>query len=124
MELAFRYDVIRGESGDVNGNGTSTSIPATVLGIKEAAAVGGVQPANTVPLGTKISIVNGAFTHFHTSQEIAVGLNVFFYGEQVKWQTDVGTYTGGNPAANGMAPAGYLPGVNGYMVRTQLQLFF
>ena len=124
LELAARWDVISGDSGDINGNGTSRSVSSTTLGIKQSALVGGVQPANTVPLGTNIKIVNSAFTHYHESQEIAVGLNVFFYNENVKWQTDVGMYTGGNPAANGQSPAGYIPGVNGYLVRTQIQLFF
>ena len=124
LELAARYDVIYGDSGDINGNGTFKSVSAASLGIRTAAAVGGVQPANTVPTGTNIKIVNGAFTHDHTSQEIAVGVNVFFLGENIKWQTDVGVYTGGNPAANGSSPAGYIPGVNGYEVRTQIQVFF
>jgi hypothetical protein len=124
LEIAARYDLISGVSGDINGNGTYTSVSATSLGIKEAAAVGGVQPANTVPLGTTVRVVNGAFTHYHVSQEIAVGVNVFFFGEKVKWQTDVGLYTGGNPAVNGQSPAGYLPGVDGYMVRTQVQFSF
>jgi hypothetical protein len=126
LELAARWDVISGESGDINGNGSSTitTIPATALGIKEASAVGGMQPANTVPVGTNIKVVNGAFTHYHTSQEVALGVNVFFLGENIKWQTDVGFYTGGNPAANGQSPAGYIPGVNGVEVRTQVQVFF
>jgi hypothetical protein len=124
LEIAARYSMISGVSGDINGNGTFTTVSATSLGIKEAAPVGGMQPSNTVPLGTTIRVVNGAFRHYHVAQEIAVGTNVFFYGEKVKWQTDVGLYTGGNPASNGQSPAGYIPGVNGYMVRTQVQLAF
>jgi hypothetical protein len=124
LEVAARYDFINGVSGDINGDGTFSTVTAASLGIKEAAPVAGVQPPNTVPKGTMIRIVNGAFTHDHYSQEIAAGLNVYFYGQQVKWQTDVGFYTGGNPAANGQSPAGYIPGVNGYEIRTQVQLFF
>jgi hypothetical protein len=124
LEMAFRYSLISGVSGDINGDGTFTTVPATSLGIKESGLVGGSQPANTVPLGTNIRVVNGAFTHYHDSQEFTLGLNVFFYGQQVKWQTDVGFYTGGNPAVNGQSPAGYIPGVDGYLIRTQIQLYF
>jgi hypothetical protein len=42
----------------------------------------------------------------------------------VKWQTDIGFYHGGNPAANGQSPAGFIPGVDGYMVRSQIQFAF
>ncbi len=124
LELAVRYSAIFGDSGDINGNGTYKTVSATSLGLKTAAAVGGVQPANTLPVGTNVRVVSGAFSHNHLSQEIAVGTNWFFYGERVKWQTDVGLYTGGNPASNGQSPAGYLPGVDGFMVRTQVQFSF
>src|SRR5207302_1355707 len=44
LELAGRYSFISGVSGDINGNGTFVTVPSTTLGIKQAAAVGGVQP--------------------------------------------------------------------------------
>jgi len=33
-------------------------------------------------------------------------------------------YNGGNPAAGGQSAAGFIPGVDGWMVRTQLQFAF
>ncbi len=122
LEVAVRYDLIDGVSGDVNGSGTFTTVAASTLGIKTVAA-GVTTPANTIT-ATNIRVVNGAFEHYHPSQEIAMGINYFFYGEKVKWQTDFGVYTGGNPAVNGQSPAGYIPGVNGYMVRSQVQFSF
>ncbi len=129
LELAARLSLISGDSGDVNGDGTFTTVSATSLGIHTSGAttmIQGVafQPVNTAPTGTTIRIVNGAFTHDNVSQEIEMGVNVFFYGERVKWQTDVGYYSGGNPAKNGQAAAGFINGVDGYEVRTQIQFAF
>jgi hypothetical protein len=124
LELAARYSWISGQSGDINGNGTFSTVTAASLGIKEAAPVNGVQPAGTVPVGTTIRVVNDAFRGYHDSQELAFGVNYFFKRQLVKWQTDFGIYHGGNPAANGQSPAGYIPGVDGWMVRTQVQFAF
>jgi hypothetical protein len=121
LEVAARYDLIDGVSGDVNGSGTFTTVAASTLGIKTSTAT--TLPSNTLA-PTTVRVVNGAFEHFHPSQEIAMGINYFFYGEKVKWQTDFGVYTGGNPAVNGQSPAGYIPGVNGYMLRSQVQFSF
>jgi hypothetical protein len=121
LEVAVRYDLIDGTSGDINGNGTYKTVSAASLGIKTSTAA--TLPANTIA-PANIRIVNGAFDNYHPSQEIALGVNYFFVGEKVKWQTDINFYTGGNPAVNGQSPAGYIPGVNGYMLRSQIQFSF
>jgi hypothetical protein len=104
-EMVGRFSWISGDSGDVNGTGKYRDI--TVPGIA----------------GPVRDIV-GAFRNFHEAREIAVGTNYYFYGQMVKWSTDFSIYRGGNPAAGGASPAGYLAGVDGWMVRTQLQLAF
>ncbi len=71
-----------------------------------------------------VLVIPGAFSHNHTSEEYAVGLNYYFYRQLVKWQTNVSYYNGGNPAAGGQSPAGFIPGVDGWMLRTQIQLAF
>jgi len=43
-------------------------------------------------------------------------------GHNMKFQTDLGFYNGGNPAAGGQSPAGFIPGVDGWLVRSQVQL--
>ena len=69
-------------------------------------------------------MVNGAFRHFSEAQEYAVGINYYFKGQQLKWSTDLSWYNGGNPAAGGQSPAGFIPGVDGWMVRSQIQFAF
>jgi hypothetical protein len=66
-----------------------------------------------------VQVVNGAFRQFHEANEYTIGVNWFFKRHNLKWQTDSGIYDGGNPAA-----AGYIAGSDGYLVRTQIQLFF
>jgi hypothetical protein len=124
LEVAGRFSWISGQSGDINGNGTFSTVSAASLGIREAAPVGGVQPANTVPVGTMIRVVNDAFRGYHDSQEYAVAVNYFFKRQLVKWQTDLSFYHGGNPASNGQGAAGFIPGVDGWMLRTQFQFAF
>jgi hypothetical protein len=60
---------------------------------------------------------------FRTAREYAIGVN-YFYRQLVKWQTDISWYQGGNPSAGAEILAGFLPGVDGYMVRSQIQLAF
>ena len=67
---------------------------------------------------------NGAFRQFHEADEYTIGLNYFFKRHNLKWQSDIGFYEGGNPAGGGTSIAGYIPGADGYLVRTQIQLFF
>jgi hypothetical protein len=51
-------------------------------------------------------------------------LNYYWRRQQVKWQNDIGYYQGGNPAVGGMSPSGTIPGVDGWLFRTQIQLAF
>jgi hypothetical protein len=110
-EVAARWSMINGTSGDIYGNGTFTTVTAA-----QAARLPGV------PVGTRI--YNSAFNQYHESDELAIGLNYYWKRQLLKWQTDLSYYTGGNPAASGASPAGYISGVNGYMIRTQIQLAF
>ena len=109
LELVARVSVITGDSGDVYGDGLATATKTTIT---DAAG------AHTV------LVIPGAFSHNHTSEEYAAGVNWYFYRQLVKWQTDVSYYNGGNPAAGGQSPAGFIPGVDGWMLRTQIQLAF
>jgi hypothetical protein len=68
--------------------------------------------------------VDGAFHQYHEANEYTIGINYFFHRHNLKWQTDFGIYEGGNPAAGGTSITGYIPGVDGYLLRSQIQLFF
>jgi hypothetical protein len=103
-EVAARWSWIRGESGNIYGNGTFTTV--------------------NVPGPGAVRRWNAAFDKFQESNEYAVGVNYYFHGQQLKWQTDLSWYNGGNPAAGGQSPAGFIPGVDGYMLRTQVQFAF
>jgi hypothetical protein len=104
-EVAARWSYIRGESGDINGNGrfTTTTIPG-------------------VP-GT-VRVVQNAFRNFHEADEWAIGLNYYWKRQLFKWQTDFSWYEGGNPAGGGQSPAGFIAGSDGWMFRTQIQFAF
>jgi hypothetical protein len=107
LEVAGRWSWIRGQSGNINGDGTFSTV------------------TNPAVSGGTIRVVNNAFKEFSEADEYAVGVNYYFYRHMVKWQTDFSVYTGaGNPAQGGQSPAGFIPGVNGYMVRSQIQLQF
>jgi hypothetical protein len=117
LEVAARWSWLRGESGSIRGDETFTNLTAAqraALGIPTAAAGG---PAT-------VRVYNQAFRHQNEAQELAFGVNYFFHRQLVKWQLDFSLYNGGNPAAGGQSPAGFIPGVDGYMVRTQVQLQF
>jgi hypothetical protein len=105
LEVAARWSFVRGESGDINGNGKFTTI--TIPGV-----AGPVQ------------VVNGAFRQFHEADEYTIGVSYYFKRHALKWQTDFSIYNGGNPANNGGGVAGFITGADGYMLRTQMQLFF
>jgi hypothetical protein len=105
LELVARWSYIRGESGDVNGNGPFKTI--TVPGITGA-----------------VRVHDGAFRQFHEADEYAVGFNYFFKGQLLKWSTDFSWYQGGNPAGGGVSPAGFIAGQDGWLLRTQIQLAF
>jgi hypothetical protein len=129
LELVARYSWIRGQSGNFNGSGNLLATPAgttaaalrpgtfTTLTAGQVAAIG-------LPAGTTVRVVQGAFRNYQEADEVAVGVNYFFYRHLVKWQTDFSLYHGGNPAAGGQSPAGFIPGVDGYMVRSQIQFSF
>lgn len=65
-----------------------------------------------------------AFSHYHAAYEYAAGFNYYFRGQDLKWQTDIGFYQGGNPAAGGQSPDGFIAGADGWLLRTQLQFAF
>jgi len=113
LEVAARWSWIRGDSANINGNQTGT----TTLTAAQVAALG-------IPAGTTVVSVHNAFKNYSESQEFAVGLNYYFKRQNLKWQTDLSFYNGGNPAGNGTSPAGFIAGVDGWMVRTQLQFGF
>ena len=112
LELIARYSWISGQSGNIRGDGTFSTLSAA-----QVRALG-------VPAGTSVRLYNNAFQEFQTATELAFGFNYYFKGQQAKWTTDISFYNGGNPAANGQAAAGFIPGVDGYLVRTQIQLGF
>ena len=114
LELAARWSYVRGESGAINGDGTFSTLTAA----QRAAA--GIPASVTTP----VVVVGHAFRHDNEANEYAIGLNYFFRRQQVKWQTDLSFYNGGNPAAGGQSAAGFIPGVDGYMLRTQFQIGF
>jgi hypothetical protein len=119
LEIAGRWSWIRGESGSINGNGTFKNVPAASLGLS-AAQIATLPAVNA----GSIRAYNAAFDKYQEAQEYAVGVNYYFHGQQLKWQTDVSFYQGGNPAAGGQSPAGFIPGVDGWMLRTQIQFAF
>jgi hypothetical protein len=103
-EIVARWSYIRGESGDINGNGKFTT--TTVPGV-------------TGP----VHIDQGAFRNFHEADEYGIGINYYFKRQLLKWQTDLSWYQGGNPAGGSSAP-GFIPGSDGWLLRTQLQVAF
>ena len=104
LEIAARWSWIRGESGDINGNGHIA--PVVVPGV-----------------GT-VDRVQGAFRQFHEADEYAIGINYYWKRQLLKWQTDFSIYDGGNPAGGGVSPAGFIAGSDGWMIRTQIQMAF
>jgi hypothetical protein len=105
LEVAARWCMIRGDSNDVNGNGTFSTVKI---------------PGSTTP----VRVINGAFHNFHESDEYAVGVNYYFKRQLLKWQTDFSWYEGGNPAGGGNSPAGFINGSDGWLLRTQIQFAF
>src|SRR5262245_13748568 len=115
LELVARYSWIRGESADIRGDGTFRNLTAaarTFLGIPSAAAGG---PAT-------VRLYNNAFRRDQEAQEVAFGFNYYLKRHNLKWQNDISFYNGGNPSGGGQSAAGFIPGVDGYLVRSQIQL--
>jgi hypothetical protein len=116
LEVVARWSFVRGDSGDVLGD---------ILGAPTSFRIpNGVTGATTRGSYTRVQVNPGAFSHFHEADEYTIGVNYFFHRELVKWQTDVGLYQGGNPAGGGQSPAGFIAGVDGWLLRTQVQLAF
>jgi hypothetical protein len=114
LELVARWSYISGESGDILGNGQTSSfrIPNGIVG-------------GTTKSGLeRVQINQGAFTNFHQASEYTIGVNYYWHRQLLKWQTDCGLYQGGNPAGGGVSPAGFIAGSDGWLVRTQVQLAF
>jgi hypothetical protein len=103
-EIVARWSWIDGNSGDLFGNGHTTT--------------------TTVPGVGKVLVATDAFHHFSEAREFAIGVNRYWHGEMLKWQTDFSVYDGGNPAGGGQSPAGFIAGSDGWMIRTQIQLAF
>jgi hypothetical protein len=114
LELVARWAWVSGDSGDVLGSGKSFAfnIPS---GTTAPALKGGLE---------RVQVNPGAFSHFHEANEYTVGVNYYFKRHWLKWQTDFGVYTGGNPAGGGQSAAGFVPGEDGWLLRTQIQLWF
>jgi hypothetical protein len=117
LELVARWSWIRGDSGDligdVNQKPTVFTIPSGVPGV--ALSKGGV---------TKVQVNPGSFSNFHEASEYAIGFNYFFWRELVKWQTDFSIFQGGNPAGGGTSPTGDIAGLDGWELKTQIQIAF
>jgi hypothetical protein len=112
LEIAGRWSWIRGESGNIRGDGTFTTLTAA-----QKAGLG-------IPATATVRAYNGAFRGFSEANEYAIGINYYFKGQQLKWQTDVGVYNGGNDASGGQSPTGFIPGVDGWLIRSQVQFAF
>lgn len=110
LEIVGRMSRVWGQSGDVNGNGRTASVVLV--------------PNVGVAGSTPVRVIDGAFHNFHEATEWAGGFNYYFKRNFLKWSTDVSWYHGGNPAAGGASPAGFIAGVDGWLLRTQLQLWF
>jgi hypothetical protein len=121
VEIAGRWSYVKGESGDVFGDGRLVGKPVTVPNGAVGVAGG---PAGPIVPGTTAVQAAGAFTHFHEADEFAIVFNYYFKGENLKWQTDLSYYRGGNPSAQGQSNAGFIPGVDGFLLRSQIQLQF
>jgi hypothetical protein len=118
LELVARWSWVSGDSGDIIGDinqkPTVFTIPSGVPGV--ALSKGGV---------TKVQVNPGAFSNFHEASEYSVGVNYYFWRQLVKWQTDFSIYQGGNPVGvAGQSIGTFVGGLDGYGVRTQLQLAF
>jgi hypothetical protein len=108
LEVIGEWSMVNGQSGDIYGNGTFKNVQ--LPGVAGAAGI--------------VRSWNNAFTNYHMAQEFGGGFNYYWFGQLVKWTTDCLYYRGGNPAGNEQAPGGDIPGVNGWLFRTQIQIAF
>jgi hypothetical protein len=103
LQVGARWSYIRGESGDLNGDGTG--------------------PVVRIPGVGAVRVLNGAFHNFHEADEYTFNWSYYFRGNSLKWLNDIGWYTGGNPAS-GRSTGGFLPGVDGWLLRSRVQIAF
>ena len=117
LELVARWSWISGDSGDLIGDlGAPTQSFRVPNGVGTGVTKGGFE---------RVQVNPGAFTHFHEADEYTLGVNCYFRRQLLKWQTDFSVYQGGNPVGTvGQSTGTFLGGLDGYGVRTQLQLAF
>jgi hypothetical protein len=104
-EIVGRWSWINGDSGNIQGDGkfTTTTVPGVA--------------------GT-VRVYQDAFHEYSEAREFAVGVNYYWKRQLFKWQTDFSVYQGGNPAGGGASAAGFIPGSDGWLLRTQIQMAF
>lgn len=119
LEVAGRVSTIWGQSGDFYGDHTFKTVKVVET---PAATAGGFTAGKATLL--PVRLYNNAFTHFRAVNEYACGLNWYLRGNTVKFQTDCSWYQGGNPAVGGQSLSGWIPGVDGWMLRSQVQFQF
>ncbi len=102
--MGARWSTVIGESGNIFGNG----LPPFVVGSVN---------------GTPVLAYPEAFRRYGQANEFTISAAYYFRGNNVKWESDLGRYTGGNPAP-GRATTGYVPGADGWLLRTRVQLLF
>jgi hypothetical protein len=129
-EICARWGMIDGQSGDFLGNGTfhngpvmfgeTIVVPGTVGKVSTLNYAGTLTKAG----GLQTVVFNDAFREFHQSNELQLGFNYYWRRQQLKWQSDIGYYMGGNPASGFQAASTWIPGVDGWLLRTQLTFMF
>jgi hypothetical protein len=102
--VGARWSWVRGESGNVYGDGTIAAMP-------------------TVPGFGAVNAYRDAFHLYSTADEYTIILAYYFHGNALKWQNDLGFYTGGNPSGS-HSSAGTVPGADGWLIRSRVQLMF
>jgi hypothetical protein len=112
FEVMALWSMVNAQSGDLYGTGSFKTFTAPT----------GTALSPTVTAG--IRDYRGAFSNYHMAQEMGIGFNYYWFGQLIKWTNDFSYYRGGNPAGNGAAPAGFIPGVDGWLIRSQVQIAF
>lgn len=103
--VGARWSWIRGQSGNFQGDGTVLSTVQL--------------PGITDP----VRLYQNAFRLYSAADEYTIIWAYYFKGHSLKWQNDIGWYTGGNPAGS-RSSRGWVPGADGWLVRTRIQLQF
>ena len=103
--VCARWSWIRGESGNRLGDGTvigTVSLPG---------------------ISSPVNIYRDAFRRYSEADEYTLTWAYYIHGNSLKWQNDLGWYVGGNPAGS-RSTAGYVPGADGLLIRSRVQLQF